>query len=172
MDLVSKNSISDVNILQMQQNDINAVIEILVDNKLETWSCQDFVAELTRDDSICLVAKFNHLILGFSIARLITNYDRLDSDLNSTSYKNLCEIYNIAVIADYYHWGVGKKILYKLIGIAQQYKTNEIWLEVRKSNKRAIDFYERNNFIKTYERNNFYTNPTENALVMKRDLID
>ena len=47
----------------------------------------------------------------------------------------------------------------------------EIWLEVRKSNANAISFYQKNNFELQFERKNYYTNPSENACVLRRSAI-
>ena len=45
---------------------------------------------------------------------------------------------------------------------------NEIFLEVRESNIPAISLYEKFKFKKISIRKNFYSNPNENAVVMKK----
>lgn len=160
-----------VKILPVQQSDLNAVLEILVENNLETWSYKDFSDEILRNDSVFLAAKIESQTVGFCVARLIiSEVYQLCTITNFADTKSECEIYNIAVRIGYSAQGIGTEILNKIIQIAQMYKTQEVWLEVRNSNRNAIKFYEKNNFAKMYERKNFYSNPIENAIVMKRVL--
>jgi ribosomal-protein-alanine N-acetyltransferase len=44
------------------------------------------------------------------------------------------------------------------------------FLEVRKSNQGAIDFYLRHKFIFAGTRLNYYSNPIEDAWIMERNL--
>ena len=46
--------------------------------------------------------------------------------------------------------------------------TEDIFLEVRESNQIAINFYLKAGFEKISVRKRFYSNPTENALIMKK----
>jgi ribosomal-protein-alanine N-acetyltransferase len=52
----------------------------------------------------------------------------------------------------------------------KEHSAESIWLEVRESNTAALTFYQKNDFNRMYTRKNFYTNPSENAIVMKRNL--
>lgn len=45
----------------------------------------------------------------------------------------------------------------------------EIFLEVRESNKAALLFYQKEKFIEIARRKNYYHEPVENAIVMKRE---
>lgn len=81
-----------------------------------------------------------------------------------------CEIYNIAVKREFQNRGIGNKLVNKLVLLAKEHNSQSIWLEVRNSNTKAINFYQKNNFRQIYERKNFYSNPSENAIVMKRNL--
>ena len=58
------------------------------------------------------------------------------------------------------------KIIYNLDKI----KTKDIFLEVRESNKVAINFYKKNNFKEISIRKNYYSEPTENAIIMKLEV--
>ena len=46
--------------------------------------------------------------------------------------------------------------------------TEEIFLEVRESYTPAIKLYEKCGFERLSVRKNFYSNPTENAIVMRK----
>ncbi len=81
-----------------------------------------------------------------------------------------CEIYNIAVKREFQNRGIGNKLLNNLVLLAKEHNSQSIWLEVRNSNTKAVNFYQKNNFRQIYKRKNFYSNPLENAIVMKRNL--
>ncbi len=175
------------NIAAMQPGDIDPALDILNEAGLESWKYADFVSEIEREDSFVLVGKIENQVVCFCIARLIMSKsfitDNFSHGLSFKGQKNTgdqekihdeskieCEIYNIAVKQEFQNQGVGKHLLRRLISLTVECNAESIWLEVRNSNKRAIDFYKKNDFRLIYERKNFYSNPVENALVMKRNL--
>jgi ribosomal-protein-alanine N-acetyltransferase len=62
---------------------------------------------------------------------------------------------------------IGKLLINHLLANFAQAGSAVVWLEVRESNISAIDFYKSNSFTFCYKRRNFYTNPNENAIIMK-----
>lgn len=76
-------------------------------------------------------------------------------------------IMTICVSSKYRSSGVGSKLLKKAIKIKGKTKDKIILLNVRESNKKAINFYEARGF-KTSEfiDKNYYRKPKENALLM------
>ena len=50
---------------------------------------------------------------------------------------------------------------------AKENGAGRMLLEVRKSNKAAIDLYEKYQFTRLGERKNYYSNPTEDAIIME-----
>ena len=73
------------------------------------------------------------------------------------------EILAIATIEEYRNKGIAQKLLDKI-------KTKNIFLEVRESNQIAINFYKKNNFKEISIRKNYYSEPTENAIIMKLEV--
>ena len=73
------------------------------------------------------------------------------------------EILAIATIEEYRNKGIAQKLLDKI-------KTKNIFLEVRESNQVAINFYKKNNFKEISIRKNYYSEPTENAIIMKLEV--
>ena len=83
------------------------------------------------------------------------------------------EIYNIAVSASFQKQGVGAALLdnlYKNTKQSFEFRRINVWLEVRNSNRRALDFYLSQGFERISERKNYYTCPNENAQVLKREI--
>jgi len=73
------------------------------------------------------------------------------------------EILAIATIEEYRNKGIAQELLDKI-------KTKDIFLEVRESNQTAISFYKKNNFKEISIRKNYYSEPTENAIIMKLEV--
>ena len=73
------------------------------------------------------------------------------------------EILAIATIEEYRNKGFAQELLDKI-------KTKDIFLEVRKSNERAINFYKKNKFKEISVRKNYYSEPNENAIIMKLEV--
>lgn len=76
------------------------------------------------------------------------------------------QIANIATHPDYRRQGYGRAIVEALIKYAKNNKLVSIALEVRASNKAAIDLYSSLGFKTEGRRKDFYTAPREDALVM------
>ena len=72
------------------------------------------------------------------------------------------EILAIATIEKYRNKGIAQELLDKI-------KTKDIFLEVRESNKKAINFYKKNNFKQISIRKGYYSDPTEDAIIMKME---
>ena len=70
------------------------------------------------------------------------------------------EILAIATVEEYRNKGIAQELLDKI-------KTKDIFLEVRESNQVAINFYKKNRFKEISIRKNYYSEPTENAVIMK-----
>lgn len=141
----------------MNVRDIPAVLEIGRECLLGSWSFAGYHDELSRADSKAIIAENGETIIGFIVLRLITSTGE-------------SEILNIAVKPEFQKHGIGTILLNEAMGFLKSRQIRRVWLEVRKSNLAAQSFYRRNNFNLGGQRKNFYTNPSEDALLMKLDL--
>ena len=73
------------------------------------------------------------------------------------------EILAIATIEKYRNKGIAQELLDKI-------KIKDIFLEVRESNQVAINFYKKNKFKEISIRKNYYSEPNENAIIMKLEV--
>ena len=73
------------------------------------------------------------------------------------------EILAIATVEEYRNKGIAQELLDKI-------KTKDIFLEVRESNQVAINFYKKNKFKQISIRKNYYSEPNENAIIMKLEV--
>lgn len=84
--------------------------------------------------------------------------------------KENAEIYDLMVAKKYRHISIGTKLVEKALEISKQENHSKISLEVRESNKVAIAIYEKLNFGNVAKRKNYYKNPTEDAILMVKEL--
>ena len=82
------------------------------------------------------------------------------------------DITNVAVQPDFRRMGIGKKLLDTAEKQATERKCESITLEVRESNKPAISLYSGNGYTRIGIRKNFYEKPTENAVLMTKQLTE
>ena len=73
------------------------------------------------------------------------------------------EILAIATVEEYRNKGIAQELLNKI-------KTKDIFLEVRENNEKAINFYKKNNFKQISIRKGYYSDPTEDAIIMKMEV--
>lgn len=147
----------DLQLRLMTLEDIPKIQEIEREGFLSPWSFDGYKDELLREDSKAVVAEIRGEVIGFILARLITT-------------ANESEILNIAVREQFRREGIGKLLLEAIIEFLKASEIESVWLEVRKSNFTAQNFYRRNGFELCGERKKFYINPSEDALVMKLNL--
>lgn len=80
------------------------------------------------------------------------------------------QITNIATHPDYRRRGFARAVTRALTEYAKEQELGSIYLEVRISNRTAIDLYESCGFYRIGTRKNFYSHPTEDAQLMKYDV--
>ena len=101
-----------------------------------------------------IVLKYKKNILGYAFFSVVGT----DSHL-----------LNITVSKNYQGRGYGKKILEKVLFQSKVLGATIVFLEVRVSNYRAIDFYEKFGFKRDAIRYNYYDgSPKEDALLMSK----
>lgn len=81
-----------------------------------------------------------------------------------------CHILNLCVAREYQHHGWGRKLMEYALAHARKEGAGAVYLEVRRSNSRAISLYTKMNFQQIGERKGYYptVNGVEDALVFAR----
>ena len=77
-----------------------------------------------------------------------------------------CYVDNIAVFPEMRGQGIGRKLTETLLKTAREERSAFVTLEVRPSNKAAVQLYHSLGFAEVGTRKRFYTHPTEDALLM------
>ncbi len=140
-----------------QPEDVTLLKAIELECVLSPWTLDAYVSEQQRDDSIMLkAAESNGTIVGFILGRAPMGME--------------AEIYNIGTASESRRMGVGTLLMAEFRAICAQRRVSSIWLEVRQSNRSAIDFYSSHGFVPKGIRPNFYSEPTEGAELMSVSL--
>jgi [ribosomal protein S18]-alanine N-acetyltransferase len=147
-----------VEVRLLEKRHISSIIKIQNETKLSVWQESAYAEEILRNDSICFVAEASELVVGFIVAR--------HTNKGTNDEKRSIEIYNIGVFKDFQKQGIGSLLIRTILG-ADDDRPAEIWLEVRKSNSSAIKFYQMHSFKSTGIRKNFFSDPVEDAILMK-----
>jgi ribosomal-protein-alanine acetyltransferase len=147
-----------IRIEPLKNRNIRDVIEIEIECGLSRWSHTDYVDELARPDSVMLTASVSdHDCAGFLVGRFIPG---------TSADANDAEIYNIGVRLGLQGFGIGSRLMNEFFSICSRDHIENIWLDVRQSNERAIVFYRSFGFTQTAVRRAFYRDPTEDGIIM------
>lgn len=111
----------------------------LLDYCDKTFSVRKISASLEKSNNIFWIASVNDLPVGYAKLKLDSSSEFIDA----TKVGQLQKIY---VLNDFHSMKIGFKLQNKLLEKAKEKQCNNIWLSVLKSNKHAINFYNKNDF--------------------------
>ena len=115
------------------------------------WNAEQYQG-IFSSGRVTLVIEENGEVAGFVVGRAV-NHD--------------WEIENIAVIGPARRRGLGTHLLGEFLHHVQSNGGRQVFLEVRESNRSARALYEKWAFIEAGRRKSYYSDPTEDALVLK-----
>jgi ribosomal-protein-alanine N-acetyltransferase len=145
-----------VSIRAMRLADVPRVIEIELQCFTMPWSEATFKGLLRRADASLFVADAEGEVVGYSVFWSVLEQGELG---------------NVSVAPGWRRQGIGQRLVQTVLDAAGQRGVREVVLEVRVSNTAAQQLYERYGFSQIGRRRNYYTEPVEDALVMRRDLL-
>jgi ribosomal-protein-alanine N-acetyltransferase len=124
------------------------------------WSASAVVAELQRPGSMVVVAKIQEsasraFIAGWYCALLVFPE---------------AELLKIGVRQSHRRRGVAQTMFKHLIAKISLQKYTSLSLEVRSKNLVAMKFYGKNDFIEVAKRAKYYSNPADDALILRKAL--
>ena len=135
------------------------LLEVLrIEATTETpWSAELLASELQRGSGWQYVFQEGERrgILGFIIGTLV-----LDE----------AEILKIAVAPEYRRQKIASQLLQKALAFLKTQKAAHCFLELRRSNQAAFNLYQKHGFEVIATRRDYYKDPTEDALIMKKNL--
>jgi [ribosomal protein S18]-alanine N-acetyltransferase len=81
-------------------------------------------------------------------------------------------VHNLAVRPELQGSGIGRRLLTLALGIGERRGAEVALLEVRASNRAAIELYRSMGFVSMAVRRAYYSQPTEDALVFRKDGLE
>ena len=136
--------------IQQQADLAQAIYAVMVAvYPVSPWTLEQIQADLSQDQTWYALAYDGAEVIGFLAVQ-----------------ENLfeAEVLQIAVKKDYRGQGIASALFATLP------TAKEIFLEVRKSNKRAQAFYKKEKMVIIAERKAYYHDPVEDAIIMKREV--
>lgn len=113
-----------------------------------------------------IVAKVSGKVVGYMMCRVETGF----SDLKRFSMTRKGHVVSIAVLPEQRNRGIASALLEKALEGLRQYQATECFLEVRESNRIAIDLYKRYGFSVTRSMRGYYRDG-EAAYVMVKSVV-
>lgn len=151
-DLIEKGFFSDFAVETAAESDLNSVASLEAQCFSQPWS-EKALLEAYRHGTLFLTAKRGKELLGYIGMNIV-----LDEGY----------ITDIAVSPEYRRKGVATALLKALLASAEKKKLSFVSLEVRHSNRIAIELYSKLGFICEGERRDFYREPREDALILTK----
>ena len=148
-----KNAVPQVRPMTME--DAAAVAEMEHQLFPDAWSEKSVIETLEQPNSICLIVTKAERPAGYLLA-----YQAADE----------AEIARIAVLKEFQRQGAAQALLAELEASCRAGEVHRILLDVRSGNTAARALYEKAGFREDGIRQNFYENPTEDAILMSREL--
>lgn len=136
----------------MSLTDLPAVLTI-ESQQIFPWSEIQFKDFLTTPYE-CMVLETQNTIIGFAIMKVVVDE---------------AEILNIAIDAAHQGVGHGRFLLTAMLILAKEQRAETAYLEVRVSNAKALNLYEKLGFSRTGTRKGYYRaiNGSEDAILMR-----
>ncbi len=142
---------------EMAPEELPKIVAIERKSYLFPWSEQIFRSCIRHRDYACRVAEVEGEIVGYGILSL---------GAGEAHVMNLC------VAPEWRGRGIGRAILTHLLQLAREAGAKEVFLEVRPSNRRALQLYRRMGFVEVGTRRGYYPAEwgREDAIVMAKPL--
>lgn len=138
------------------ETDLDQLLAIEKLTQFAPWSEEIFVQCLTSG-CYCWVAEQVEKTIGFIL---------LSQTMNESHVLNLC------VHPDFQHQGIGEELLNQALKEVKSQGADIAYLEVRRSNYKAISLYKKAGFVEIGRRPNYYLikDGKEDAIVYVKDL--
>ena len=146
---------AEIIVRELKVEDSAAVAEMEQQIFSDPWSEKSVMETVQQKQSVCFAAEKAGHILGYLLV-----YHAADE----------AELARIAVQKEARRQGAAGKLMQALEHYCEEHKMEKLLLDVRESNEAARSFYTKNGFVEDGIRQGFYTNPSEDAVLMSRQL--
>lgn len=144
-------------IVPMQQSHIAQIAALETQCFSDPWSETSVRSELSNPLSLWLVAEEDGKVAGY---------------VGSQSVAPEADVMNLAVAPEWRSRGIGRALMTALIAQLHSRGITALFLEVRVGNTPAQNLYRSLGFVEVGRRPKYYVNPTEDALILRKELTD
>ena len=144
-------------IVPMQETHIAQIAALEKRCFADPWSEASVRSELSNPLSYWLVAQEDGKLIGY---------------VGSQSVAPEADVMNLAVAPEWRNKGVGRALMTALIAQLHSRGITALFLEVRVGNTPAQNLYRSLGFVEAGRRPKYYVNPTEDALILRKELTD
>ena len=144
-------------IVPMQQSHIAQITALEKQCFSDPWSETSVRSELSNPLSFWLVAEEDGKLIGY---------------VGSQSVPPEADVMNLAVAPEWRNKGVGRALMTALIAQLHSRGITALFLEVRDGHTPAQNLYRSLGFVEVGRRPKYYVNPTEDALILRKELTD
>ena len=139
---------------RMQQMHVQQIADLEKECFSDPWSVTSITSELHNPLSLWLVAMDGMHVVGY---------------VGSQSVLDGADVMNLAVSAQYRRQGIAQNLMLQLEEQLKEKGVHMLALEVRVSNTAAIKLYELIGFRQVGRRPRYYTNPKEDAYILRKE---
>ena len=139
----------------MQKRDLERVLEMEQAYFSKPWSRKSFCDALDAEGTLYFSAQEGQAVVGY--CGFFLSYESAD----------LC---NMVVEKHMRQQGIGEQMLRTAFPILRSQGVEQVFLEVRETNLPAICLYEKMNFQIIGKRKGYYSEPVEDAVLMKANI--
>ena len=145
-----------VSMCPMQEKDIEAVLEIELDMYEFPWT-EGIFRDCLRVGYCCWVLLEEETVVGYAVLSIAAGESHL---------------LNICVSKKCHRQGYATRLVEHMLQLAKRHDAQVCLLEVRPSNKAAVELYEKMDFVEVGIRPAYYPakNGREDALILAREL--
>ena len=144
-------------IVPMQETHIAQIAALEKRCFSDPWSETSVRSELSNPLSFWLVAEEDGKLIGY---------------VGSQSVAPEADVMNLAVAPEWRNKGIGRALMTALIAQLHSRGITALFLEVRVGNTPAQNLYRSLGFVEAGRRPKYYVNPTEDALILRKELTD
>ncbi|MEJ8734728.1 tRNA (adenosine(37)-N6)-threonylcarbamoyltransferase complex dimerization subunit type 1 TsaB [Mediterraneibacter sp. ICN-202921] len=140
---------------ELKEEDAAAVSDMEHQLFSDGWSEKGIIETIKNSNTICLAAVKAEKLIGYMFVYFAAGEG---------------EIAKIAVTKEKQRQGVAHQMMKELERICKSRKIGKLMLDVRQSNEAAQTFYKAQGFVRDGERKAFYEKPSEDAVLMSREI--
>ena len=135
------------------ERDLVKILRIEKECFTDPWSINVFRGAMSEPHtSVFVLLDETEEVAGYSVSDVVLDEGALD---------------NLAVTAEKRGQGAGTMLLQNVLEDARNKGVKQFFLEVRKSNEKALKLYEKAGFTRLSVRKAYYQDPVEDAIVME-----